>query len=194
MASTGCSTTQITEWSRRASRQMEQTSSSVRFPHSRQKRTRSLTSLTAAASASASSRGRCRMWKASRCAVRVPTPGSFVSWATRFSTEGDSMRGLCPAHLSRPGDACAIIPGRMSVPAPHEAPPLSVVLPTTQPWPELQPCLDAVYDEAVSLGAEVLAVVGTSDALPPDADQRYPALTRVAEDGASVFRLRSLGL
>ena len=47
--STGCSTTQISVWSRRASRQIAQRSSSVRFPHSSQKRTRSLTSWIAAA-------------------------------------------------------------------------------------------------------------------------------------------------
>src|SRR3954452_2163049 len=82
-------------WSRRASRQIAQTSSSVRFPHSLQKRTRSFTSSIAAASASASSFGRCRMWNASRCAVRVPTPGSRVSCATRLSTAGLSIAPLC---------------------------------------------------------------------------------------------------
>ena len=41
-------------WSRRGSRQIAQVSSSVRFPQSRQKRTRSFTSVSAAASASAS--------------------------------------------------------------------------------------------------------------------------------------------
>ena len=47
-----------------------QSSSSVRLPHSRQKRTRSFTSLSAARARSASSFGRWRMWNASRCAVR----------------------------------------------------------------------------------------------------------------------------
>ena len=42
--SAGCSTTQMSVWSRRASRQIAQRSSSVRLPHSRQKRTRSFTS------------------------------------------------------------------------------------------------------------------------------------------------------
>jgi hypothetical protein len=43
------------------------------------------------ARASASSFGVRRMWNASRCAVRWPTPGSRVSWATRFCTEGDNI-------------------------------------------------------------------------------------------------------
>src|SRR4051812_32478513 len=100
--STGCSTTQMSAWSRRRSRQMPQSSSSVRLPHSRQNLTRSLTSASAAASARASSFGRCRMWNASRCAVRWPTPGSRVSCATRFSTEGLNTVSLCPPNPTWP--------------------------------------------------------------------------------------------
>ena len=74
--------------SRRASRQIAQSSSSVRLPHSLQKRTRSFTSRIASASAFASVFDTWRMWKASRCAVRLPMPGSRVSCATRLSTEG----------------------------------------------------------------------------------------------------------
>src|SRR6266508_456031 len=86
-------------WSRRASRQIEHVSSSVRLPHSLQKRTRSLTSSIAEASASASSFGRWSRWNASRWAVRVPTPGRRESSATRFSTAGVSTIGhvLTPA-------------------------------------------------------------------------------------------------
>src|SRR5919204_2136053 len=97
--SAGCSTTQTIVWSRRASRQISQVSSSVRFPHSRQKRTRSLTSAIAAASAPASSFGTRRRWNASRCAVRCPTPGRRVSCATRLSTEGLNTSPLCPPGL-----------------------------------------------------------------------------------------------
>src|SRR3954453_12522602 len=95
MRSTGCSTTQIIVWSRRASRQIAQTSSSVRLPHSLQKRTRAFTSSIAVASARASSFGRCKRWNARRCAVRVPTPGRRDSCATRFSTAGLSIVLLC---------------------------------------------------------------------------------------------------
>src|SRR6185437_5626810 len=58
-------------------------------------RTRSFTSSIAADSASASSFGRCSRWNASRCAVRVPTPGRRESCATRFSTAGLSTSLLC---------------------------------------------------------------------------------------------------
>ena len=95
--STGCSTTQITERSRRGSAQIGQSSSSVRFPHSRQKRTRLFTSSIARASSSASSGRAERRWKVSRCAVRRPIPGSFVSCVTRFSTAG-----LSTEEASRP--------------------------------------------------------------------------------------------
>src|SRR5436190_12134294 len=75
---------------------MSQVSSSVKFPHSLQKRTRSLTSAIAAASAPASSFDTCSRWNASRCAVRCPTPGRRVSCATRFSTAGDSTAPIVP--------------------------------------------------------------------------------------------------
>src|SRR3954471_16172174 len=82
---------------------MTQRSSSVRLPHSVQKRTRSFTSSIAAASASASSFGRESRWNARRCAVRCPTPGSRVSCATRLSTAGETTAELClPMRLTRP--------------------------------------------------------------------------------------------
>src|SRR5262245_10915860 len=87
----------MTVRSRRESRQISQTSSSVRFPHSRQKRTRSFTSRIASASASASVFDTWSRWNVSRCAVRVPIPGRRVSWATRFSTAGDSIAAIVPS-------------------------------------------------------------------------------------------------
>src|SRR4051812_16954140 len=81
--------------SRRASAQMVQSSSSVRFPHSRQKPMRSFTSRIASASANASSFGTRRMWKARRWAVRVPTPGRRESCAIRLSTSGENTAPLC---------------------------------------------------------------------------------------------------
>src|SRR6187200_1225582 len=83
------------ERSRRASAQMVQSSSSVRFPHSRQNPMRSFTSRMASASAKASSFGTRRMWKARRCAVRVPTPGRRESCAIRLSTRGENTAPLC---------------------------------------------------------------------------------------------------
>src|SRR3954468_2742813 len=102
--SLGSSTTQITVRSRRASWQIGQSGPSARLKHSSQKPIRSLTSRMASASASASSGLALRMWKASRCAVRRPIPGSRASWTIRFSTDGEYTRGQI---LSEAGDAQA---------------------------------------------------------------------------------------
>lgn len=75
-----------------------------------------------------------------------------------------------------------------------EPPPLTVLIPTTQPWPEIEAPLRAVYAEAVELGAEILLLASSEDGFPPDMDRLYPAATTVVEPGASVFRLRSVGL
>lgn len=83
MMSPGSSTTQITVSSRRASEQIEQSSPSERLKQTWQKPIFSLTSVIASASASASAGSRRRMWKASRCAVRGPIPGSLLSSVMR---------------------------------------------------------------------------------------------------------------
>ena len=71
-------------------------------------------------------------------------------------------------------------------------PPLSVVVASTRPWPELRACLDALLDQARTVGAEVIVADRDGAALPgPPA---FPEVVRVREDGASVFRLRALGL
>src|SRR4029453_9161027 len=93
--SAGCSTTQMIERSRRGAGQIAESSPPVRLPPSRQKPMRSLTSRIASASANASSSGTRRMWNASRCAVRVPTPGRRESCAIRLSTSGLNMPAYC---------------------------------------------------------------------------------------------------
>ena len=75
-----------------------------------------------------------------------------------------------------------------------EGPPLSVVVACCEPWPELEPCLDALWDQACAAGAEVVVGDGDGDALPPDAETRFPGLRRVVEHGASPLRLRFLGV
>lgn len=54
--------------------------------------------------------------------------------------------------------------------------------------------LDAVYEEAAGLGAEILVLASRADGFPGEVAARYPAVTTVVEPGASVFRLRSVGL
>jgi hypothetical protein len=70
-------------------------------------------------------------------------------------------------------------------------PPLSVVIATTKPWPEIRATLDSVLPQARALGAEVIVADGDGHGLPdPPA---LPEIVRIEERGASVFRLRALG-
>ena len=71
--------------------------------------------------------------------------------------------------------------------------PLSVVVGTTQPWPEVRPCLDGFYAEARAIGAEVL-VAHRGDGLPADVASSYPGVVAVCEPDASIYRLRSIGM
>ena len=73
-------------------------------------------------------------------------------------------------------------------------PRLSVVIPTTQPWPEARACLDSIYDEARALGAEVIVAASDGRGLPADYESSYPEVVPLIEDGASVFRLRAIGM
>ncbi len=72
--------------------------------------------------------------------------------------------------------------------------PISAVVPTSQAWPEVQPCLDALFPEAGELGAEVIVLDPHGRGLPPDAESRYPGIVHVTEPGASIFRMRQRGL
>src|SRR5215211_712567 len=69
----------MTARSLRGSSQMRQRGSSARLKHTSHSPTFSRTSRIASARAIASESGARRMWKASRWAVRCPTPGSFAS-------------------------------------------------------------------------------------------------------------------
>jgi hypothetical protein len=72
--------------------------------------------------------------------------------------------------------------------------PISAVVPTTQPWPEIQRCLDALFPEARELGAEVIILDSDGRGLPADAERRYPGVVHLTEPGASIFRMRQIGL
>lgn len=70
-------------------------------------------------------------------------------------------------------------------------PPLSVVIATTKPWPEIRATLDSLLPQARALGAEVIVADGDGHGLPdPPA---LPEVVRLREVGVSVFRLRALG-
>lgn len=72
--------------------------------------------------------------------------------------------------------------------------PLSVVLGTTQPWPELAASLDTVVPEAREIGAEVIVVDNNGRGLPEHFAEEHPEVVWITERGASIFRMRSVGM
>jgi hypothetical protein len=72
--------------------------------------------------------------------------------------------------------------------------PLTVVVGTTQPWPELRMCLDALHQQAVDAGAELLVLDGDGRGVPDSVDVEYPQVTHVAIPGASVLQMRAAGM
>lgn len=75
---------------------------------------------------------------------------------------------------------------------PAPSPPLSIVIATTEPWPEIRACLESLLDQARSVGAEVVVADGCGRALP--GDPAFSDVVWLREAGSSVFRLRALGL
>src|SRR4051794_11384427 len=90
--SLGSSTTQMTATSRRGSRQMRHCSSSATLPQMVQNRTLSLTSVRADTRRRTSTGSAARRWKAIRCALLGPTPGSRPSSSMRSWTAPSYMR------------------------------------------------------------------------------------------------------
>ncbi len=70
------------------------------------------------------------------------------------------------------------------------APRLSVVIPTTHPWPVVELPIASLWQQLQAIGGE-LVIAHRGQGLP--ADHPYPGLVQVHEPGASVFRLRALG-
>ena len=71
---------------------------------------------------------------------------------------------------------------------------LTVVVATTQPWPEIEMCLDSLHDQAREVGVELLVVDGHGEGLPADVLGKYPQVTRIALPGRSVFQMRAEGM
>ena len=72
-------------------------------------------------------------------------------------------------------------------------PPLSVVIGSTQPWPEIRGCLDSLYAQACEVGAEIIVADGTGRCLP-DGDLLYPRVRRLKAVGQTVYQLRALAM
>ncbi len=75
-----------------------------------------------------------------------------------------------------------------------ERPRLTVLVATTRRWPELESCLEALHDQAQSVGAEILVADGSGAGLSSDAQRRYPAVRLLRRPGATVFQLRARSL
>ena len=72
--------------------------------------------------------------------------------------------------------------------------PLSIVIATTRSWPEIEPCLESLHDQAQAVGAEVLVGDGHGRGLPVDVAERYPEVKWIKWPGGSVFFLRELAM
>jgi hypothetical protein len=76
----------------------------------------------------------------------------------------------------------------------RDSTPLSVVVGTTRPWPEVKDCLEGFLEEARAVRAEVIVLDRDGDGLPDDAEDRYRGIRRFSEPRASIYRMRSLGM
>ena len=73
-------------------------------------------------------------------------------------------------------------------------PPLSIVIGTTQPWPEIRATLDSLFEQARACGAEIVVADRTGQGLPVDVAERYPGLVWLKRPGASIFALRGAAM
>ncbi len=77
--------------------------------------------------------------------------------------------------------------------APQTTLPLSVVVATTQPWPEVRGCLEALLPQIRVAGAELILADGSEGGLPADFPDRGDLLW-LRSPGSSPHELRALGL
>jgi hypothetical protein len=71
-------------------------------------------------------------------------------------------------------------------------PPLSVVIATSQPWPQMRGVLDSVYAQTQALGAELIVVDGHGRGLRED--HGYPGVRWLRRPGNHVSQLRAIGI
>ncbi|MGH7232141.1 MAG: glycosyltransferase family 2 protein [Nitrospiraceae bacterium] len=72
--------------------------------------------------------------------------------------------------------------------------PLSIVIATTKPWPEVRGCLDSLHSQARFAGAEIIVADGHGRGLAEDGDASYPDVVWLKKPHASVFVLRGLAM
>jgi hypothetical protein len=71
--------------------------------------------------------------------------------------------------------------------------PLSVVVATTQPWPEARGCLESLHDQVRERGGEIV-LAHRGDGFDADAARTYPLVTPVVAPGRSANELRGIAL
>ena len=76
----------------------------------------------------------------------------------------------------------------------NKRPPLSIVVATTKPWPEIRACLDSLMNQANTVGAEILVADGNGHGLPDEGRELSEKVVWLKEPGGSVFGLRKLAM
>jgi hypothetical protein len=77
----------------------------------------------------------------------------------------------------------------------HDRPlPLTVVIASNHPWPEVEACLASLAAQARAVGAEIILADGCGRALPDCSDRPYPEVIWLKALGASAFGLRALAI
>lgn len=73
--------------------------------------------------------------------------------------------------------------------------PVSVIVATIEPWPEVQACLDRLIPQVQAMGAELILAdgAGSGEGRPPVALSAYRDVRVLASPGASIFALRARG-
>jgi hypothetical protein len=73
-------------------------------------------------------------------------------------------------------------------------PELSIVIATTQPWPEVRLVLDSLYDQAQAIGGEILVADGHGNGWSDRANALFPAVVWLESKGGSVYQLRAMAM
>jgi hypothetical protein len=76
---------------------------------------------------------------------------------------------------------------------PPSAPSLSVVVPTTHPWPAAKPCLNLLFRQSGRVGAEIVVAESTGEGFSCAVEKDFPGVRTVSVPGADVFTLRAKG-
>jgi len=72
--------------------------------------------------------------------------------------------------------------------------PLSVILATTEPWPDLANCLEALVPQVAAVGGEIIVGDGHGAAMDAAKVASFQRLSWIRAPGASVFELRARGV